>query len=499
MPKVLSRLRPWVLAAGVALVAGAVRLPMLLERGPIDDEAVYMVVGNEIAAGGLPYVDALERKPPFLLWIYGGLSSAAGESNWIALHATAFVWTLATMAGLLVLGRRLFNTSTGLMAALLYAVYQPWGTWKNFAFNGEVMMNLPIVWAWVVALARGRGSTRPELAGAGALLAAAFLMKQPAAIAVVPLGVYLFLPAYRASRGYSFGDVGVQAGMLTIGFITPLLAVGVVLQHQSILREAVYWTILNHDVPHVFWQRGVVHTAAFVGACLPLVVGAVACLRDPERWTAKAAERTALTGLVIVSAIAVAESGRFYPHYYIQLALPLALVAAPSLLRPIRMSTSSSVGPYRRWLGVWLGATIVVFPLIGARGLRLSAETTEAGRYIASHSEREDRIFVWGLAARIYVDAGRRPATRYITTFPLTGIIFGPPLPGVDTRARIVPGAWQTFEKDCARHPPRFIVDVQDPDIPYPIADFPQLAQLIHQRYRRVTTAREGAIYERVQ
>lgn len=36
------------------------RLPLLLHRQPIINEAVYSVVANEIVDGGLPYLDAVE-------------------------------------------------------------------------------------------------------------------------------------------------------------------------------------------------------------------------------------------------------------------------------------------------------------------------------------------------------------------------------------------------------------------------------------------------------
>jgi len=57
-----------------------------------------------------------------------------------------------------------------LVAALLYSVFQPWGTWENLAFNGELLMNLPLVWAWAVAFGGGQSRLRPELLAAGALL-----------------------------------------------------------------------------------------------------------------------------------------------------------------------------------------------------------------------------------------------------------------------------------------------------------------------------------------
>ncbi len=115
---------------------------------------------------------------------------------------------------------------------------------------------------------------------------------------------------------------------------------------------------------------------------------------------------------------------------------------------------------------------------------------SEAGRYLFAHSDPADRIFVWGQSPDIYLDAHRRPACRYITTFPLTGYVFGGPIPGFDTRSRILPGAWTTLEQDFARHPPTYIVDVQpDPKSAYyPVKNFPILAKLLKERYQPVST-----------
>src|SRR5437899_8810034 len=185
---------------GIILLTVALRLPSLLDPPPMDREAVYSVVATEIVDGGRPYVDAIERKPPLLFWTYAAIFKVAGEFNWKALHIIALVWTLTAMAGLYVIGRELFDRNTGLIAALFYGVFQHWWTWKNLTFDGEMLMNLPIIWAWAIALRRTSSQLRPELFPAGALLGAAFLLKQPAAIAAVPLGIYLLLPSYGASR-----------------------------------------------------------------------------------------------------------------------------------------------------------------------------------------------------------------------------------------------------------------------------------------------------------
>src|SRR5205814_8506295 len=101
------RSRRFLLAAfGIILLTIAIRLPSLVHPRAIDSEAMYSVVANEIVDGGKPYLDAVERKPPLLFWTYAAVYELAGKYNWKVLHVVALVWTLATMAGLYLIGTR---------------------------------------------------------------------------------------------------------------------------------------------------------------------------------------------------------------------------------------------------------------------------------------------------------------------------------------------------------------------------------------------------------
>jgi 4-amino-4-deoxy-L-arabinose transferase-like glycosyltransferase len=486
-------------AVGIILLTILIRLPSLVHPRAIDSEAMYSVVANEIVDGGRPYIDAVERKPPLLFWTYAAIFEAAGKFNWKALHFVAVVWTLCAMAGLYVIGSELFDSNTGLIVALFYSVFQPWWTWKNLTFDAEMLMNLPIIWAWTIAFRRSASRVRPELFPAGALLGAAFLLKQPAAIAAVPLGIYLLLPSYRASRNLTPTNSIIQATMLTLGFFVVLGSVAIVLWKQGILHDAFYWTIADHDVPHVFWHKGMVNTLTFLGACLPLIIGSImSCQDKSEVWSGRMAERTALLGLLVASAIGAAAGARFYPHYYVQLIPPLALLAAPYYAR---LWSQTIQPPY--WIlrpkvtYAWLALTVVAFSIKHWTGLAPQRVPFEAGRYLLTHSAPADRIFVWGQSSEIYLDARRRPACRYITTFPLTGYVFGGPIPGLDTSRRILPGAWSTLQRDFARHPPAYIVDVHPgpKTAEYPVKNFPILAKFLSERYQPVARTPEGVIY----
>ena len=494
-----QRLIIWIVA--LVLLTVATRLPLLRLDRPIDDEVVYGVVAQTIVDGGVPYVNAVERKPPLLFYVYAAVLRTFGPSNWRALHLVEIAWILATMAGLFVVGRRLFDDDPGLIAALLYSIFQAWSYWNNLAFNGEVLMNLPIVWAYALGFS-GQGSRRIfNLFIAGALLAIAFLLKQPAAIALVPLAAYIVSSSRLSSTRFEWRDWFGPVASLFIGFSTVLVAIAVWLFSRGLLGDAFYWTITNHAIPQVYWIKGIENTLAFSAFCLPMTAGAWFSAIDSELWKTRRAERRALVALVVASLVGAASSGRFYPHYYIAVIPPCALLAAPWLAQVWRATGRElRVGQLAQ---VWLAATVIVFAVAHTRGLSRQPAVSEAGQYLMTHSSAQDRIFVWGQETGIYVDAHRRPASRYIATFPLTGLIFGAPPPSAgdpptDTRARIVPGAWDNLRKDFSLHEPAFIIDTEATSSAiYPVRQFPALAQLLAAEYTPVAWTVEGVIYKR--
>lgn len=486
----------------LALLTVVTRLPALVHPKAIDDEAIYSVVANEILDGGRPYADAVERKPPLLFWTYAAVFAVAGKYNWAALHGCALVWTLATMTGLYYAGRELRDREAGLAAALLYSLFGNYATWKNLAFNGEMMMNLPLIWAWAITLPASQSRLRPKLFTAGVLLGIAVLFKQPAAIAAVPLGGYLLSPSYRRVREISLWQAMAQAGILVAGLATVLASVAAILARQGILREAYYWTVTDHSVPHVFWGRALRATSLFAVACAPLLLAtAIAVRRGKTLLPGKPAEMSTLLLWLAVSALGVAAGGRFYPHYYLQLLPPLALLGG--LAFPAFRDKGSSESPNWRgelWIKRWLGLTVGVFFVSQLVGLAGQRAPSAAAAFLARHTATTDWVFVWGQHPEIYLEARRRPASRFIATFPLTGYIFGGPVAGLKTADRIVPGSWDKLAQDFAAHPSTMIVDTEyAAGARFPISAFPWMARTIAASYEVVESASDGTIYERRQ
>jgi hypothetical protein len=490
------------------------RLPLLLAPKALDDEQVYAVVTRQVLAGGKLYVDAIERKPPLLFLVYQGIFAVAGDGNWFALHLTAVLWTLACMAGLYLMASRLFGPATGVWTALLFALFHAWGDYRNLAFNGEQMMNLPIVLAFTLTLGPSTARLRPELAAAGALVALGFMLKQPAGIAGLPLGVYVLHPRYRAARGLGWLDSVAHATLLLLGFLAVFGVTGLLLHRAGILGEALRWTVLDHAaVPagtgfRLFLKRAPDAAGFFILSTLPLLLGAGqsirAGLQGTGEWRNHGAEFFALLLLLGVSVLGVSINGQFLYHYFLQLLPPLVMLAGPAFATAwAGTATGRFRLPGRRWLLRWLGGSALIFLIVDSVGVMKHRATSAAAAYVRDHSDREDRIFVWGQGTRqtgMYLDAERLPATRFIASFPLTGHIFGLGDPEGTASSRVPPERWQELRADFTRHPPRFIIDTDGVGVPprYPIARYPVLREYLAANYHLVHRAPDGLVYERL-
>jgi energy-converting hydrogenase Eha subunit C len=502
----------------VALLLGTLitRLPALVHPKAIDDAQVYSVVAIEMLHGGRPYIDAIERKPPLLFTLYEAILSVGGPYNPYPLQLTALLWTLATMGVIHLLMRRLFDPATGLTAALLYGLFMAWGDYRNLALNGELLMNLPVAIAVAITLGPSRYRLRPELLLAGALVAVAFLFKQPSGIAALPLGLYLLHPAYRAARRLSWTDAIVQGTLLTMGFVGVFTLTALILWKGGNLREAVYWTVLSQGAAFgvrswVYWDRALSNSILFVLCTFPLLLTATLSVGEARRsdgfWSARRAEYFALLMLLGVSVIGTGANGQFLYHYYLQLILPLVLLAAPMVNAIWRRSRSFALPLLRPHVfTAWLALSALGFLVADAVGLSRNRAASASAQYVKAHSTEEDRLFVWGQGTRMtgmYLDAERRPASRYIASFPLTGHIFGSPVswdPNFDTSDRIVPGSWENLRQDFERHPPRYIIDtdaVRARPV-YRMSKYPYLQAYVLSRFREVFRAPDGVVYERL-
>jgi hypothetical protein len=497
---------------GLALLATlACRLPSFMRPILDTDEATYASIAALMNAGGRLYGDGgVDNKFPGIFWIYAGTFDLFGRYAMQAVHAVALGFVVATGFVLAGIARRLASRRAGWLAALFYGVFTTVYYPKMLGANTEIFMMLPLAGSMLLSLPPGsaRLSAR-RLAGAGALVAAACLFKQVAAVNLLVTGT-LALRAQDGDRGRR--DLLGRLGAMLLGFVLVFaIAAGLLALHGD-LGGLWHWAVvrlISHYGPSA-WHLGplalrfAIGFLPFVAAALLLWLTTFAALVHRNRRRAPRSV-SAIALWLGASMLGVVAGGHFFGHYFIQLVGPLAVLGAVELDALLGEAT-----PERRARIAYAAAFLTVLPAVGFTYVAFVFEpvTEQIGppkpdyptvaAYVRDHTRPNDRIFVWGMSTPIYVGAGRLPATRFV------GFLRGlardqaePPEHAWDSG----PDVWPLLADDFAAHPPELLVDTSKANYfdfaAYPISRFPVLAGLVGERYVHEATVEGAQIYRR--
>ena len=174
------------------LLSAVLRLPTFGNHVFNTDEAYLATEAQVLERGGQLYVDAVDRKPPLVPYVYAATFETVGNDDLAAVRLLAVLAHAATALLLAVEARRRFRVNwsaavAGILYLLAATAFRPQDAQ---AANFEVFM-LPLMTAAMLL------GIRRRTAPAGVTLAVATLAKQTAATTLLPLGWL----AWRARRG----------------------------------------------------------------------------------------------------------------------------------------------------------------------------------------------------------------------------------------------------------------------------------------------------------
>jgi hypothetical protein len=226
----------------LAFALACVGLPLLYLDQPLHfDEAIYLVVGEQLAAGRTLYVDIIDHKPPGIF-----LLAAAGFEVTARPHLLLRVLSYGATAvsGLVVahIGRLVRDRTTGIIAGLVFvtSVYLP--HFDGFFFMTEQWAVLATVLAAALLVTGGR---RNEFA-AGCSLGVGVLFNQTvflfgAAVIAFHL-VRLRWPDFR-TRSYLLGTAG-RLVTIGAGFLVPVGAVLAAFSAAGVLGPLLHYSFV---------------------------------------------------------------------------------------------------------------------------------------------------------------------------------------------------------------------------------------------------------------
>jgi hypothetical protein len=466
------------------------------------DEAALLVGARELTRGGTLYVDFADNRPPLVYAfcalaqaIFGlGVPSVRLLIALVALPLTAFLASAFYR-----------HDRRGVVAGLLYLVYgAAFLAHDMHSASPEVVMLLPLAAALVAVRDEAAARRGTRLLVAGVLVGVASLVRQHG---------LLWLPAF-ALAGWAAGGRAPARALrllaLAAGCLLPLAACYAWFAARGAADALVFWT-LTHNLGYarnpIPPAEAVERAASYL---LPFLVATA-----PLWWAARRARSLVgaswplLAGTLAASLAGVLVGLRFFPHYFVPVYLPLALAAAPATARALEAG-----GPAARVAVAWPLALLAGFSvanLVLYRGpWRVYEETRPVFRRVGERIRADPchaagPLFVWGFAPQIYVEAGLRPASRFVVPqASLTGYVPGNRASRageIDTSALVRSDHWDLLMGDLERNRPAFVVDTAPAGLHgwdrYPLAGFPRLRDFVKAGYDAVAVVDHVWIWRR--
>jgi hypothetical protein len=477
-------------------VAVLTRAPFLTVPFLDLDEAAALVGSWTLLGGDTLYVDFVDNRPPLLYGLYALGQLLAGRG----MLAVRLVTILLVVPFTALAASAFFrHDRRGLVAGLLYLVYgAAFLAHDMHSVSAELLMVLPLGGA--VALLPGeREARRPgRVFAAGALVGLAALVRQHAALWLPGLALVVGMAAGSGRAGRRLG----RLLLLAVGFVAPLAAAGAAFAAEGAAGELLYWTVTHnlayaaHPIPPT---EALERAASYL---LPFLV-----VTGPLWWAGwrsrplfESRHRGALvTSLVVLSVPGAFLGFRFFPHYFVQLYLPLALAAAPwtavALERPLSRAGRVAVA----WPLVVLIGFTVANTLLYRSPAGVYEETLPVFRRVAARLQEDPcfgkgPLFVWGFAPQFYAEAELPRASRFVVPqASLTGYVPGrrPSRPDDVEAPGLVRGEhWNLLMDDLERSPPVFVLDTSPAALHgwdrYPMRDFPCLDAFVRSGYHAV-------------
>jgi hypothetical protein len=441
------------------------------------DEQYYLLVGDRMLHGALPYVDLWDRKPVGLFLIFAAIRLLPGDGI-LAYQLVATLFAAAT-AWLVTRGSvRLGATHGGALTA--GCAYILWlSLLSGRGGQSPVFYNLFIAVAAVLTLrvprlAKAQAQAPLVLNGAIACLFAGLAIQTKYTPVVEGAFFGLVHLWYLRRAGAS---AAAMAGAAMLWAALGLLPTAIVVADYWRRGPAVFEAFWFSNFASVALRKGypaakIAGRLAGTGAqLLPFIVCAVLMWRYRPRRAEAAAETRIAFGWLVAALVAFAMIGAFFDHYALPLLVPLAMIAGVAIGR-YRIAPFALLG-----YGLLLFATRVVIVPTDAASVRAVARVMAA-------NDRGTCPYVFAGDAIVYHLAGACVPTAY--AFPSTLAYDAERgASGVDEVAEV--------RRILTRRPP-VIVTMDEPMAPWNPATQAIVAETLARRYRLVLTVpREDA------
>lgn len=456
----------------IALLTVLTRLPSFARTLWNPDEGFLATQARQLADGGVLYDTVVDRKPPFVPWLYQGSFAVFGDGSLWPVRVVAILAVLAGAGLLASVAHRRWGGRAAWTAGIVYVLLSVGLNPEDTqAATFEVFM-LP----WTVAAVWC--AERARWLGAGLAVAGAVLAKQTGGAVLLPV---VFLLWHSRAGWLALLRVCVGAA-LPVGACALLFGPG----------KFFYWiatgsgAYLSADGAGF---RPLLRALGGLGlltlAFLPLLVAIFAVVLSRNRQ--RRLRHTADLWVWLVASLAATTVGlQFFGHYFLQLVPALALLGTAALHELTPRTGSAALALTALFASAYVGWGFTAQRTELDHAHRLSDT-------VRSYTEPDAPVLLWGMHPEGYWLSGRAPASRYLTAGFLSNFSGGRGGTRVGERYGM-DGAWEHFVRELKRRPPELIVDDSRDEL-YGVERMPTLSGHIARRYEKVATIDDADFY----
>jgi len=420
------------------LFAAFVRIRLLsmpLER----DEGEFAYIGQLILQHIPPYTLAYTMKLPGTSLVYAAVMSVFGQSA-AAVHIGLLLANLASTVMLFALGRRLWNTCVGAVAAASFSLMSLSPSLYGTAAHATQFV-VPFALGGTLLLLRARDSGRPMLPLlSGLLFGMAFLAKQHA-LAFVAFGLFYLVYESVRERPVRIMALLKRLAAFSLGAAAPFGVTCLILLKLGVFDTFRFWTFTYareyaSELPissawEVFTIMAPPAAATLTVFLVLSAVGLIAVLLTRQLRSGAAL----LISLLVFSCIAVCPGFYFRAHYFIQILPAVSLLIGLAAYWPIHLLRRNRHRALLQAVPLLIFLAAAGCHVCGNQDVYLHSdpreacslvyhdnpfcETVEVAGYIRSHSSATDRVAVLGSEPEILFYARRHSATGFIYTYGL--------------------------------------------------------------------------------
>ncbi len=428
--------------AGACLCIFIFRIPGLYQHVLDIDETVFSEFAKIIMQGGIPYVDAIDNKPPLTYYFFALNHLISGGKGLLFVHFTTIIWVCLTALAV-------YRITSGIIpkaavpAVMIFAflmhTYEP----KFISTSGETLINLPLALSVLIYMYTDRIDLSSILKYllSGILLGIAVMINYKAGAVAVVYVLYSLIaePALNRNQTWDlFRRNIVKLAIVGFSSFIPVILIGLYFHSAGNLDQAFFWGFF-YNFGYIKSGSGTfsimkitVRVLLFVVLSLPVWIALAGYyMKKPESDLSGESRLNAKNLFVLIwlalSFYAVTLGGRGYGHYFVQLVPPLSIAGGIAYISVVRR---------KKIFWVWLVVPVVLltaaridfisaYEKVNYPNYKSQVSFEKVGDYIAEKTLPSEKIYAWGWATPVYYFSDRRCASGFLISDFVSGRIFG--------------------------------------------------------------------------